>query len=397
MVESKLVRLILPFRSKVDHRHPSWLSSERPNQLKRESPMTEPLLFGDCHTHLDQYDEAELPSILERAAEVGVASVILAGTTLESTRACIGLAGEFDAFYAGVGIHPCQAYGRVEDETYAELERLAQSPKVVCISEVGLDYLPESPDHSVQDQVFRAAHPAGEQPWTADHLPLAGGSLGLLPGTAGGVRRATWAARMHYFQADEATAREAIDCGFYISLARPLTRLAEVQEAARAIPLENIVLETDALPAALQEGTATTGRSRGTWPRWRSAWQRSRAYRWRRWRRVTTANLQEDAEPEADFHMTTEHAASRDAPEQIVPQSLNDYLEVMTKAVFQSGLSWSGSDQQVAGVPGRVSRDSTLAAVCRHGRAGDRRAGRRHRHCPQPTQDRRLRCTTRSD
>ncbi len=38
--------------------------------------------------------------------------------------------------------------------------------------------------------------------------------------------------------------------------------------------------------------------------------------------------------------MTTEHAHP-EAPEQIVPQSLNDYLEVMTKAVFQSGLSWS--------------------------------------------------------
>ena len=87
--------------------------------------MSEPLLFGDCHTHVDQYDSAELPGLLERAAEVGVASVILAGTTLESTRACIGLAGEFDAFYAGVGIHPCQAYERVDDAMYAELERLA--------------------------------------------------------------------------------------------------------------------------------------------------------------------------------------------------------------------------------------------------------------------------------
>ena len=209
--------------------------------------MTEPLLFGDCHTHLDQYDAAEMPGLLERAAEVGVTSVILAGTTLESTRACIDLAGEFDAFYAGVGIHPCQAYERVDEPMYAELERMAQMPKVVCISEVGLDYLPESPDHAVQDQVFR------------QHIRLAK-SLDLpiifhsreahsacfqvlrreQAGDVGGA--------MHYFQADEATAREAIDCGFYISLARPLTRLPEVQEAVRAIPLENIVLETDAFP-----------------------------------------------------------------------------------------------------------------------------------------------------
>ena len=205
------------------------------------------LPFGDCHTHLDQYDPAELPGILERAAAVGVTSVILAGTTLESTRHCIALAGQYDACHAGVGIHPCQAYERVDDARYAELERLALSPQVVCISEVGLDYLPESPDQGVQDQVFR------------QHIRLAK-SLDLpvifhsreahsacfrvlreeQAGDVGGA--------MHYFQADEATAREAIDCGFFISLARPLTRLPEVQEAARAIPLENIVLETDAYP-----------------------------------------------------------------------------------------------------------------------------------------------------
>ena len=53
---------------------------------------------------------------------------------------------------------------------------------------------------------------------------------------------------MHYFQGDEATARKAIECGFFISLARPLLRLPELQEVATVIPLESIVLETDAAP-----------------------------------------------------------------------------------------------------------------------------------------------------
>ena len=210
--------------------------------------MTEPLLFGDCHTHLDQYDAAELPDILQRAGDVGVSLVILAGTTLESTRECIDLASLHDSLYAGVGIHPCQAYERVDDAMYAELESLAKSsPKVVCISEVGLDYLPESPDHAVQDQVFRQHIRLAK----SLDLPIIFHSreahsscfMVLREERAGDVGGA-----MHYFQADEATAREAIDCGFYISLARPLTRLPEVQEAARAIPLENIVLETDAYP-----------------------------------------------------------------------------------------------------------------------------------------------------
>ena len=210
--------------------------------------MKDQLIFGDCHTHLDQYDAAELPNILQRAEEVGVSFVILAGTTLASTRECIGLTARHDALYAGVGIHPMEARQPVTDDMYEELESLAKSsPKVVCISEVGLDYLPESPDHKIQDQVFR------------QHIRLAK-SLNLpvifhsreahsavfqllreeQAGDVGGA--------MHYFQADEATAREAIDCGFLISLARPLTRLPEVQEAVRAIPLANIVLETDAFP-----------------------------------------------------------------------------------------------------------------------------------------------------
>ncbi len=210
--------------------------------------MTEPLLFGDCHTHLDQYDASELPDILQRAGDVGVSFVILAGTTLESTRECIGLTSIHDALYAGVGIHPCQAYSPVDDALYEELESLSNSsPKVVCISEVGLDYLPESPDHAVQDQVFRQHIRLAK----SLNLPIIFHSREahsavfrvLREEQAGDVGGA-----MHYFQADEATAREAIDCGFFISLARPLTRLPEVQEAARAIPLENIVLETDAFP-----------------------------------------------------------------------------------------------------------------------------------------------------
>jgi TatD DNase family protein len=118
---------------------------------------------------------------------------------------------------------------------------------VVCISEVGLDYLPESPDHAVQDQVLRQHIRLAKslrKPIIFHSREAHSAVFRVLreeqAGDVGGA--------MHYFQADEATAREAIDCGFYISLARPLTRLPEVQEAARAIPLENIVLETDAFP-----------------------------------------------------------------------------------------------------------------------------------------------------
>ncbi len=205
-------------------------------------------LLGDCHTHLDHYAPSEMPEILDRAREAGVAFAVCAGTTSQSTQDCINLAEQFEPLYAGVGIHPMEAHEQVTGEVYAELERMAKSSsKVVCISEVGLDFLPTSPDHDTQYQVFR------------EHIRLARSlKLPIIfhsreshaevfrvlreenAGEVGGA--------MHYFQADEATAREAIDCGFYISLARPLTRLPELQEVAKVIPLENIVLETDAAP-----------------------------------------------------------------------------------------------------------------------------------------------------
>ena len=209
---------------------------------------SEAILFGDAHTHLDQYGPEEIPGILERASEAGIGFIVLAGTTLESTRACIRMTEEHTPFYAGVGIHPMEAHRPVDDDIYAELESLAKdNPKVVCISEVGLDYMPTSPDHQVQDQVFRAQIRLAKSlklpiifHSRESHADVFRTLREEDAGAVGGV--------MHYFQGDEPTAREAIDCGCFISMARPLTRLPELQDVARAIPLENMVLETDAYP-----------------------------------------------------------------------------------------------------------------------------------------------------
>ncbi len=205
-------------------------------------------MLGDCHTHLDQYPAEEIPEILGRAGEAGVGLVVCAGTTVESSAACIRMAQEHAPIYAGVGIHPMEAHQVIDEDTYERLKGLAEgSPKVVCVSEIGLDFLPTSPDRETQFQVFRQQirlalelrlpiifHSRESHPQVIKTLREEGG------GEVGGA--------MHYFQGDEATAREAIDCGFFISLARPLLRLPELQEVARAIPLEHIVLETDAAP-----------------------------------------------------------------------------------------------------------------------------------------------------
>ena len=205
-------------------------------------------MLADSHTHLDEYPAAEMPEILERARSAQVGLIVLAGTAVASSRACIALAEQHNVFYAGVGIHPMRIESYVDEETYGTLLDLARSsPKVVCVSEIGLDFLPASPDTALQYQAFkeqiRLARDLG--------LPIIFHSRDSHPEVLSTLREEKAyevGAVMHYFQGDEATAREAIDSGFYISLARPLLRLPELQEVARRLPLESIVLETDAAP-----------------------------------------------------------------------------------------------------------------------------------------------------
>ena len=205
-------------------------------------------MLSDSHTHLDEYPPAEIPGILERAQRSEVGLIVCAGTTIASSIKCIELSQKYDALYAGIGIHPMEVEGPVDARAYSTLRDLAvNNATVVCISEVGLDFLPESPDRELQYQAFR------EQIRLARELrlPIIFHSRESYPEVlktlteedgyeVGGV--------MHYFQGDLATAREALDCGFFISLARPLLRLQELQEVAKDLPLENLVLETDAAP-----------------------------------------------------------------------------------------------------------------------------------------------------
>ena len=205
-------------------------------------------MFIDCHTHLDGYPDAEVGEVLDRAKRVGVGMVITAGTTVRSSGCAVDLTAHYRSLFAGVGIHPMDLEAPVDEATYASLRDLAVSTdKVVVISEVGLDFMEGMPDRPMQYQAFR------EQIRLARELALPivfhsreahAEVLRVLREErayeVGGV--------MHYFQADAATAKEAIDLGFFISLARPLLRLPDLQEVAASISLESIVLETDAAP-----------------------------------------------------------------------------------------------------------------------------------------------------
>ena len=204
--------------------------------------------LADSHTHLDHFPPEEIHEVLQRALEAHVGLIVCAGTTLVSSRACVDLAHQHELIFAGVGIHPMDLEGPVDDETYNALLDLARDdPKVVCISEVGLDFLPTSPDPTIQYQALRRQvalarelrkpvifHSRESRPQVLQTLREEGISH------VGGV--------MHYFQGDMATAQKAMDLGLFISMAKPLLRLPELQVVAKDLPLDRMVLETDSAP-----------------------------------------------------------------------------------------------------------------------------------------------------
>jgi len=205
-------------------------------------------MFCDSHTHLSEFSESEVTEVLNRATEAGVYLIVAAGTTLESSRKSVSLAQEHASVRAGVGLHPMNIQGPVSEETWEELYALAgDRAAVVCVSETGLDFMSGAPPRELQEQVFRRhIHMALDLdlPLVVHSREAHADVLRMLKdegaSRVGGI--------MHYFQADLETARQAIDSGLLISLAKPLLRLPELQSVAAQLPLEHIVLETDAAP-----------------------------------------------------------------------------------------------------------------------------------------------------
>ena len=111
-------------------------------------------MFIDTHAHLtdERFDE-DREEIIKKAFDSMTEKIITSGVNLENSKQAVKLAEEYENIYASIGVHPQDVDG-VEDNTLKEIERLASSKKVVAIGEIGLEYLENSPDRELQNQVF---------------------------------------------------------------------------------------------------------------------------------------------------------------------------------------------------------------------------------------------------
>jgi TatD DNase family protein len=203
-------------------------------------------MFVDSHCHLTFAELAgDLAGVLARMQAAQVQAALTVCTTLEEFPRVLDTARAADCLWASVGVHPDNT--GVQEPSVDDLVRRADDPKVVAIGETGLDYYRLAEPLDWQRERFRvhirAARECGK-PLIVHTRAAAADTLRLMreEGAAevGGV--------MHCFTETAEVARQALDLGFHVSFSGIVTfkNAVELQATAVTVPLERLLIETDA-------------------------------------------------------------------------------------------------------------------------------------------------------
>ncbi len=202
----------------------------------------------DSHCHLDYPGLIEdIDSVVARAGEAGVGMMLTISTSLEGFPRVRAIAEQYENIYCTVGVHPHEA--EKEPETVADqLIELSQHPRVVGIGETGLDYFYEHSPREVQQQVFREHIKAAR----ITDLPLIVHTRDADDDTvrilSEEMERGAYPGLIHCFSATQQLAERAVDLGLYISISGIATfkRAEDLRETVKSVPLERLLVETDA-------------------------------------------------------------------------------------------------------------------------------------------------------
>ena len=203
----------------------------------------------DSHAHIDFPQFAEdRQEMLARARTAGVAALLAIGTGPgpEKLDSALPFADAYDWIYASVGIHPQEAK-EVTAHHLDELEKLARHPKVIAWGEIGLDYFYDKSPQKTQRQVFieqMELAAKAKLPIIIHCRDAWPDCLQMLeehwkPTGIGGI--------LHCFTSTLEDAKRGIDMGFMVSFAGNSTypKTQAIRDVAAAIPISNILIETD--------------------------------------------------------------------------------------------------------------------------------------------------------
>ena len=205
-------------------------------------------MLADSHCHLNYEGLVEeQQAVLARARARGVTAMLNIATREREWDAVLATAESEPDVWATVGIHPHEADQHPHIDTAKLVER-ARHPRVVGIGESGLDYHYDHSDRARQQDSFRAHIAACREtqlPLIVHTRDAEEDTLAILGEEMG---KGAYPGVIHCFTASRAFADSALDLGFYISISGIVTfkNAREIQETAKVVPADRLLVETDA-------------------------------------------------------------------------------------------------------------------------------------------------------
>lgn len=199
----------------------------------------------DTHAHLfwSDFDE-DLSEVLARSGEAGVSRVIAVALDRGSGQKCLEIASAYpDMVAATIGVHPSEA-SQVSEDDLLWIEAQAGDQRVVAIGEIGLDYYRGETNTAQQEALLERMLGLARQlalPMVIHHRKAGTRTLEIIGQS--GVSRGVF----HCFSEGVEFARSVLELGFHISFTGNITyKRSRLPEVASFVPLERLLLETDA-------------------------------------------------------------------------------------------------------------------------------------------------------
>ena len=201
----------------------------------------------DTHSHIDLEDfNDDLDVVIKNAFNAGVEKIIIPSVDRNSFEKVMQIAKDYENIFCALGIHPTEAQ-KANDKDFEEIEQLATDPKVVAIGECGLDYYWDKTFVEEQKKVFLKQIEIAKKlslPLIVHDREAHKDTFDLLSQNINGEIPVI----MHCFSGSVEFAKECVKKRFYIGLGGVVTfkNAKKMYEVAKEIPLENLLLETDA-------------------------------------------------------------------------------------------------------------------------------------------------------
>lgn len=202
------------------------------------------LVDTHCHLQFDKLTE-NIDDVMRSAAKAGVTRMVCVGTSVEDSRAAIDYAAKYDNVWAAVGAHPHDGKHFDYKNDPDKLKGLAGQPKVVAFGEIGLDFYKDYSPRDEQEKLFRCQLEIGLEAGLPIifHVRDAWKDFWRIMEDYSGVKGV-----VHSFSSGTKQMDRALAKGLYIGLNGIMTFTRDLAQldAAKQLPLERLLLETDA-------------------------------------------------------------------------------------------------------------------------------------------------------